>query len=392
MSISALFHKDESPLGGVARVSAPEAPAAPRPDVTPVGPDATTTRPDSTATESPASAQGVPPGALVMQLALGCLVSQALYVAAQLGVADQLADGPEDAAVLAAATGAHAPALYRILRALAAYGVFAERADGRFELTPAAEVLRAAAPDSMRDAAIFMGEDWHWRVWGSTIYSVRTGRPAWGYVHGAEVFPYFAAHPEAAAVFDRAMTSMSAAGAAAVVEAYDFAGVERLVDVAGGHGRLLTSILRAHAALRGVLFDLGHVIERARAGLEAEGLLGRCELATGDFFVAVPAGADAYIMKHIIHDWDDERALTILRNIRRAMRADGRVLIVEAVVAAGSGFDYAKVLDIEMLTSPGGQERTAEEYRALCARAGLRVTRIVPTTSPFSIIEAVAAD
>jgi ubiquinone/menaquinone biosynthesis C-methylase UbiE len=412
MSISALLQKDETMWGGIGEMSA-AAPPSPIATVAPRvaaqnEPAANTMRPEAsqTATQAepspaaaeppaaqpPAGAQSAPPEAVVMQLALGSLVSQAVYVAAKLGVADLLAAGPQDAAALATATGTHAPALYRILRALASFGVFAERADGRFELTPAAEALRADAPNSVRDAAIFMGEDWHWRVWGSTLHSVRTGQPAWAHVHGAEVFPYFAANPEAAAIFDRAMTSMSAQVAAAVIEAYDFAGIERLVDVAGGHGRLLMTILRANPTMKGVLFDLEHVIERARGGIEAEGMAARCELATGDFFAAVPAGADAYIMKHIIHDWDDERALVILQNIRRAMRPGGRVLIVESVVAAGSGFDYAKVLDIEMLTSPGGQERTAEEYRALCARAGLRVTRIVPTKSPFSVIEAVPTD
>src|SRR5215207_1269111 len=336
-----------------------------------------------------ATPQGAPPEAALMQLILGSLASQAVYVAAKLSVADLLADGPRTADELAEATGAHAPSLYRVMRALASCGVFAERADGRFELTPAAEPLRSDARNSLRDSAVFMGEEWHWRVWGHTLHSVMTGGPAWEHTHGAEVFPYFAANPGPAAVFDRAMTSMSHAAAEAVVEAYDFSGVEKVVDVAGGHGRLLTGILRSSPKTRGVLFDLPHVIKGAHSVLEKQGVNGRVELVTGDFFESVPEGADAYVMKHIIHDWDDERALSILKNIARAMRADGRVLLVEMVVAPGNEPHPGKILDLEMLVSPGGKERTEAEYAALFRRAGLRLARVVPTKSPFSVIEAV---
>lgn len=336
-----------------------------------------------------AAPQGAPPEAALMQMILGSLVSQAVYVAAKLSVADLLADGPRTADELAEATGAHAPSLYRVMRALASCGVFAERADGRFELTPAAELLRSDARNSLRDSAVFMGEEWHWRVWGHTLHSVMTGGPAWEHTHGAEVFPYFAANPGPAAIFDRAMTSMSHAAAEAVVEAYDFSGVEKVVDVAGGHGRLLTGILRSSPETRGVLFDLPHVIKGAHSVLEKEGVSGRVELVTGDFFESVPEGADAYVMKHIIHDWDDERALTILKNIARAMRADGRVLLVEMVVAPGNEPHPGKILDLEMLVSPGGKERTEAEYAALFRGAGLRLARVVPTKSPFSVIEAV---
>lgn len=333
--------------------------------------------------------QSAPPDAVLMQLIAGSLVSQAVYVAAKLGIADRLAEGPRTVNELAEATGAHAPSLYRILRSLASVGVFAERADGSFELTPAAEPLRSDAPVSLRDTAVFMGEEWHWRVWGHTLHSVMTGDPAWGRVHGAEVFPYFAANPGPSAIFNRAMTSMSHAAAEAVVEAYNFSGIEKIVDVAGGHGRLLAGILRSSPATRGVLFDLAHVIKGARAVLEAEGVSDRIEFRSGDFFESLPEGADAYVLKHIIHDWDDERALVILRNIARAMRADGKVLLVEMVIAPGNEPSFGKILDIEMLVSPGGKERTEVEYAALFARAGLRLSRIVPTKSPFSVIEAV---
>lgn len=337
--------------------------------------------------ESPA--QEPPPSAALMQMVLGCLVSQAVCVAAKLGVADHLADGPKGASELAEAAGAHPRSLYRLLRTLSSLGVFKERADGRFELTPMAEALRSDAPGSLRDAAIFMGEEWHWRVWGHTIESVRTGGSAWERAHGSEIFPWFAAHPEESAVFDRAMTSFSNLATAAVVEAYDFSGFEKLVDVAGGQGFMLSAILRANPELRGVLFDQPHVIESAREAIESKGLAGRCKLEGGDFFESVPAGADGYIMKHIIHDWDDERAVLILKTIARSMRDDGRVLIVEMVLPPAGVPHLGKVLDIEMLTSPGGVERTEEEYRELLDRAGLRLVRVVPTDSPYSVVEAV---
>jgi ubiquinone/menaquinone biosynthesis C-methylase UbiE len=336
-------------------------------------------------------AQVQPPGAVLMQLSLGSLVSQAVHVAAKLGIADLLAAGAKSAEELARECGAHAPSLYRVLRALAAVGVFAEREDGRFEQTPTSEPLRSDVPGSVRDAAIFMGEEWHWRVWGHTYHSVMTGEAVWERANGAPVFEFLASNPEAARIFDRAMTSMSKVAIAAVLEAYDFNGIEKIVDVAGGEGGVVTSILNSYPQLKGVLFDLGHVIENARRGIEAKGLGERCELVAGDFFESVPAGADAYVMKHIIHDWDDARATVILRNIALSMRESGRVLLIESVITPTAESNFGKILDIEMLTSPGGKERTAEEYRDLFAGAGLRLTRIVATKSPYSVIEAVKA-
>jgi ubiquinone/menaquinone biosynthesis C-methylase UbiE len=322
----------------------------------------------------------------------GSLGAQAVYVAAKLGIADLLTDGPKHVADLAVAADADAPSLYRVLRALASFGVFAEQSSRVFELTPTADLLRSDSPRSLRDMAIFMGEDWHWQVWSQTLYSVRTGLPAWSKVHGHEVFPYFAANQEAAKIFDRAMTSLSNLAIKAVIDAYDFSEIETLVDVAGGHGRLLTAILEANPAVNGILFDMPHVIQGAQESESVKAVGSRCQLTSGDFFAGVPDDADAYIMKHIIHDWDDERAVQILRNIRRVMRNDGRVLLVEAVITAASEQDFGKLLDIEMLVSPGGKERTAAEYRDLFALAGLHLTRIVPTNSPYSVIEAVIAE
>jgi O-methyltransferase domain/Dimerisation domain len=337
----------------------------------------------------PAAAQQPPPEGVVLQIALSALMSQALYVAAKLGIADLLAAGPRPVTELATETKTHEYALYRVLRSLASVGVFTETDPQVFALTPTAEVLRTDAPNSMRGAAIFMGEEWHWRVWGDMLYSVETGRPAWGHVHDAEVFEYFGAHRPAAEIFNRAMTALSASVAPAIVAGYDFGSCRTLVDIAGGHGYLLAQVLKAHPSVRGVLFDVPSVIAGAPTLLEREGVAERVELVTGDFFATIPAGADAYMMKHIIHDWDDERSVKILSNIRAAMPDVGKVLIIEQVVPAGDAPHPSKLLDLEMLVSPGGIERTAEEYRALLAAVGLKLTRIVPTPSPFSVVEAV---
>lgn len=327
---------------------------------------------------------GAPAESVLTQIMLGRVASQALHVAAKLGIADLLVDGPKPVEELATATDTHAPSLYRLLRALASIGIFEEEDNRVFALTPTAEPLRSDVSNSLRDVAIFWGEDWNWKVWGNILYSVRTGKSAWAQMHGEQVFEYFERNPEAGRIFDRAMTSFSTGATKAVLEAYDFSGIETLVDIAGGQGRMINRILDAYPTLNGVLFDLPHVIETASVG-------DRLEMVTGDFFVSVPSGGDAYIMKHIIHDWDDEQAITILKNIKKAMNPGARVLVVESVIADGNGQDFGKLLDLEMLVSPGGKERTAAEYEDLFRRAGLRLTRIVPTKSPYSVIEAVAA-
>jgi ubiquinone/menaquinone biosynthesis C-methylase UbiE len=324
-------------------------------------------------------------------MVMNVFVSQAISVAAKLGLADLLAEKPQAIAALAAATGTHERALYRLLRALASAGVFAETNPKVFSLTPLAEPLRRNAPNSLRDAAIFMGEDWHWNVYGDMMHSVRTGKPAWGHVHGAEVFDYFRQNPEQSEVFNRAMTNLSLHAVPAVVEAYDFSGFRKLVDIAGGHGLLLAGVLRANPNVQGVLFDLPYVTEGANQILKEEGVADRVEISVGDFFESAPAEADAYMMKHIIHDWDDERALKILRNIHRAIAAGGKVLVIETVIPAGNEPHLGKLADLEMLVSPGGVERTEEEFRELLGKAGFKLTRVVPTKSHLSIIEAVAS-
>jgi hypothetical protein len=342
----------------------------------------------NTSNDKPSTPE-IPADAFLMQVAFSPLLTQALYVAAKLGIADLLAEKPQPISQLSMATKTHERALYRVLRSLASIGVFQEIEAKVFGLTPYAEALRTEAPGSVRNGIIFMGEAWHWNVWGQLLQSVKTGKPSWAEVHGAEVFDYFAGQPTESEIFNRAMTDMSVSTAPAVIETYDFSEFTTLVDIAGGHGYLLAQILKANPQLSGVLFDVPSVIAGASALLEQEGVSERIETVAGDFFKGVPANADAYIMKHIIHDWDDEQAIAILRNIRQAVQQNGKALLVETVVPDGNEAHYSKLLDLEMLVSPGGVERTAEEYRELFAAAGFRLTRIVPTASPYSIIEAV---
>lgn len=340
-------------------------------------------------TSQSAAAPALPPEAFIIQTAFGPLIAQALYAATKLGVPDLLAEKPRTITDLAAATETDERALYRVLRSLASVGVFEETDPKVFALTPSAELLRSGVPGSLRDIVIFGGEEWHWRVWGNMLHSLKTGQSAWGHVHGVEVFDYFAANPEQAEIFNRAMTDGSVGSAPAIVEAYDFSKVKTLADIAGGHGYMLAQALKANPHLKGMLFDVPSVIAGAGELLETEGVADRVEKVTGDFFAAVPPGADVYMMKSIIHDWDDERATVILKNIEKVLPAAGRVLILEGIVPEGNEPHISKLIDLEMLVSPGGVERTETEYRELLAGAGLRLNRVIPTQSPFSIIEAV---
>lgn len=313
---------------------------------------------------------------------MGFMLSQAIAAAAKLGVADLLENGPKTAEELAHRTGSNAGALYRLLRALASVGIFAEDA-GRFKLTPLAEPLRNDAPDSLRGTALFLGSDWHMQVWADIDYAIKHGKPAFEHLHGEPYFDYLPKNPERAAVFNDAMTSLSRLTSQDVLAAYDFSAVKKLVDVGGGHGYLLYAILDKYPHLKGVLFDAPFVIDGARRTAKNE----RCELATGDFFQAVPEGGDAYIMKHIIHDWNDESAVTILRACRKAMTSDGKVLLVENVIPEGNTPSPGKFLDLEMLLFLHSHERTEKQYRELFDEAGFELTRIVPTRSSYGIIE-----
>jgi SAM-dependent methyltransferase len=333
----------------------------------------------------------IPPGAVLMQMMDGIKVTQLIYVAAKLGLADLLVDGPKSSEELAAAADAHPGALYRVLRALAGVGIFHEISGGRFDLTPLAEPLRSDIPGSLRAWAMVCGGDWHMRTWSDLLYSVKTGQAAFPHVHGMGTFEYFQHHPEKGAVFYEAMTNLTAQVSGAVLAAYDFSDLRKIVDVGCGVGTFTTAILGAHPHLTGTLFDIPPVIEQARQVVGASGLAGRCDFVAGDFFQSVPSGGDAYVLKNIIHDWNDEKAITILRNCRQSMAADGRVLIVEMVVQPGNDPSPAKMFDITMLVAEGGQERTEAEQQRILQAAGLRLSRVVPTPSPVSVIEAVPA-
>ena len=345
-----------------------------------------------TATARPAQPSHVeqsapPPDAMLAQLIFGKCVAMAISVAAKLRIADKLAAGPKSAADLARETDTHAPSLYRVLRALASVGVFAEDADGRFRLTPMAEYLRTGVPGSMRGVADYFGSDWSWRPWGHLLDSVRTGETAFDRVFGEPCFDYLAKHPEESAVFNEGMTGFSSLVAPSVVEAYDFSKFGTIVDVGGGHGFLLTAVLKANPKARGVVFDAPHVVEGAAGPIRAAGLADRCRAEGGDFFQAVPAGGDAYLMKHIIHDWPDDKATAILKNCRKGVKPGGKLLLVELVIKPGNEPDLGKILDLEMLVLPSGRERTEAEYARLFAGAGWKLTRVVPTKSPAQVIE-----
>jgi hypothetical protein len=329
------------------------------------------------------------PAQQILNIATGYMASTALYAAITLNVADHLADGPKDVAELARTTGANEDALYRVLRLLASVGVFEEVGPRGFALNPAAALLRQG-PGSLRGMAVFLPDPLHLRVYANVMETMMTGRPAAETTLGMPIFEYLAKDSAYSKVFNDAMTTLSAPVIAAALEAYDFSGIGTLVDVAGGHGEVLMSVLQKYPNVRGVLTDVGHVIEGAQPRIAGAGLADRCQAVPCDFFEAVPEGGDAYIMKHILHDWDDARATTILRNIGKAMGGKrGKVILLESVIAAGSTPDLGKFIDIEMLLMPGGRERSGDEFRALFAGAGFELTKIVPTKSPLSVVEAV---
>jgi len=327
-----------------------------------------------------------------MQVATGYMASSCLYAAITLNVADHLVSGPKTAAELAKTTGANEDALYRVLRLLASLGIFEEVAPRTFALTPAADLLRKDVPGSLRSMAVFLPDPMHYRIYGDIMHSMQTGKPAAEHTFGMPGFQYFEKDQAYSKVFNDAMTAFSAPVAAAAIDAYDFSGIGTLVDVAGGHGEVLMSILKANPNVRGVVADLGHVVEGAKPRISSAGLADRMQAVACDFFKAVPEGGDAYIMKHIIHDWDDDRASLILTNIAKAMGAKkGKVILLESVIAAGGQPDLGKFIDIEMLLFPGGRERTADEFKSLFERSGFHMKKIVPTKSPLSVIEAVRA-
>lgn len=326
----------------------------------------------------------------VIQLSSGYIISIALNTIVKLGIPDRLAAGAKTAGALASETGMHEDALYRVLRALAGVGLFEEDELRRFSLTASSTLLRTDVPGSMSPMVSWFCDPFHFRAYAELGHCVRTGKPAIDKVFGAPLFEYFPNDPEESAVFNNAMTTFSQAVIPAVLDAYDFSGIEVLVDVAGGHGHVLTSILQKYPDMRGLLLDLDHVVAGAAPLIAQQGVTDRCDTCPVDFFAGVPAGGDAYIMKHIIHDWDDDKALVILRHIRAALdgKANGRLILLEGIVAPANQPDFAKVLDLEMLALPGGRERSEAEFRELLRKGGFELTRIVPTASMVCVIEA----
>ena len=328
------------------------------------------------------------PEVTLLRMLRGYWVSQAIVAAAQLGVADLLADGPASCADLAERTGVPARSLQRLLRALASVGVFAEVADGTYGLTALASCLRKDLPGSLWASGLVTGELLY-PAWGELLHSLRTGEPSFERVFGSGFFAYLGAHPDAGARFQQMMAQSKVAINAAVPAAYDFSGCKTIVDVGGGNGSLLASVLVANPSARGILFELPHVVDQARRQLTDAGVAERCELVGGDFFVSVPAG-DTYLMRSILHDHDDEQSARILQACRAAMPPDGRLLVIEQVIAGEDepGAWMPEFMDLQMLILLGGQERTTAEFRALFAAGGFQLQRVIPTDSPTSILEA----
>jgi hypothetical protein len=334
------------------------------------------------------------PSQHLLQFTTAYVPCAALWVAAELKIADLIGDGAKSVTELAKKTKTNEDALFRVLRLLAMVGIFTETQPRHFALTPPAELLRSDHPQSMRDTVVWLADPFHYKIAADLLHSVRTGEPTVEHVTGKPAFEYF---PTDAVEFDRfhlAMTNLSAMAVSAALDAYNFAGCRTIVDVGGGHGFAICSILRKYPQMRGVLFDLKDIVPGADKRIQELGLQDRCRTENGDFFKAVPEGGDIYFMKHILHDWTDEQATTILRNCRRAFDNQGKrgkIVLLEFVVPQGNAPHPSKVIDIEMLFFPGGRERMEPEWRELFANAGFKLTKIVPTKSPFSVIEAEAA-
>lgn len=331
-----------------------------------------------------------PPAALLLEMITGHWAARVVHVAAKLGLADRLKEGPLAADALAAEVEADPSCLYRLLRCLAGLGVLRQDEEERFHLTPVSELLLSDAPDSLRYLAMMYGEE-QFRAWEDLHYSVKTGKTAFEHVFRQPFFEYYASHPEAAEIRNRGLAAASRLLIRSVVEACDFSRYKTVVDIGGGSGELLSEILKAYPKLQGVLFELPETVGRARRCLEANGVLDRCELLGGDFFFCVPEDGDAYVLAHIIHDWNDEDSVKILRNCREAMNARSRLYIVEKVIPPANVAHLSKLDDVNMMVLTGGRERTEQEYRSLLEKTNLRFLRTIATASPASVVEAAAA-
>ena len=328
----------------------------------------------------------IPPQAIMLDLLCGMMKTQAIHHATRLGIASLVKDGQKSTIELAETTGTQPEALYRLLATLASMGIFEEVELGIFAQTPLSHILQPDVAGSMYDVSLLHGEPWQWHSWEAFAHSLETGHTAIEQVYHTSLWGYFNQHPDVGERFSKAMTGFSMQVNAPLAHAYDFSQFQTLVDVGGGYGSLITTILEATPTLRGVLFDLPPVIEEARVLIASSTIADRCELVSGDVFAEVPM-ADAYIMKQIIKDWDDEECIRILSNCRAAMKPGGRVLVAEQVLQTGKTMSTAKLIDLQLMAVLSGRERYESQYRTLFERAGLHVVRIWPTHSPYSIIE-----
>jgi hypothetical protein len=339
-------------------------------------------------TEHQPNPQSLPHHLRLMQMG-SFAVPRVLYVAAELGLADELQSGPKSAAELAGPMKLHSPSLHRLMRTLAGLGILAEREAQRFELTPLGEALKSGTSNSARSTLRAFGSLHFQRAWDHFTYSLQTGKTGMEKEWGVPLFDYLAQRPEDASLFSEAMVGFHGDEPPAVARAYNFSILKNIVDVGGATGNLLATILAQHAGPRGVLFDLPHVVRDAPAILRAHGVDERVTIQAGDFLQTVPTGGDAYLLSHVIHDWSEEQCLTILGHCRKAIGPDGRLFIVEMVLPPDNVPHPGKLLDMGMLVITGGQERTETEYGNLLDRANFRLVKVVPTESPASVVEAV---
>jgi hypothetical protein len=323
----------------------------------------------------------------ILTLINGFQITQAIHVASTLRVADHLKDGPRSSDELASLTKSHAGSLYRLLRALAAVGIFRENENRTFALTPMGDCLRTDSATPISAWAEYVGSPYVWRTWGHLQHSIQTGENAFQSVNGKGIWEYHTEHPELGAVFDRSMTELSRGAVEAVIGAYDFSAFRHVVDVGGGHGLMLAAILSAHPNMRGTLFDLPGVAAGAKSVLEKRGVIDRCNIVGGSFFEAVPEGGDAYIMRVVIHDWEDNEAIAILRTCRRTMKEVAKLILIERIVAPANEIPATKFGDLNMLVMPGGRERTREEFSDLFAKSGFELSRVAPAGN-VNVIEA----
>ncbi len=322
----------------------------------------------------------------VLDMMMSGILAQSLAVAAELGIADLLADGPKSAAELAAKVHVQPDKLRRLLRYTASHGVFRDTGDGRFELTPSGEVLRSDSPGSVRAAGRMIARAS--RAYPFLLENLKTGTCGYNLAFGKPIFEDLSENPHDAAIFDAAMKSFHGGETEAMLNAYPLHGVDTVCDIGAGSGVMLMAMLERYPSMQGIFFDLGHVLERTQANIAAAGLAARCRCEVGSFFETIPAGADVYTIRHIIHDWQDDESIRILSNVREAMKPGSKLLVLEAVVPEGNEPHFSKMADMAMMLWPHGLERTADEFRTLLAAAGFELVGITPTASPVSVIEA----